>query len=250
MNIVRLLHLEWGLPNPLVSDFHLTSVLRGIKRCVGDAPTRKLPITPDILLKLLSKLDLRSTMDSVWWAATLLSFFGLLRRSNVLTDQASFNPDLSLCRRDIIFHDWGIMVIIRKTKTIQNQERCLQIPLPRTVGHRLCPVQAIFHAFHATPSAPIGGPAFVVPVGSKFKPLSPAVFVTKMRCLLTDCGIDGSRYAGHSLRRGGASWAYNSGVAVDNIRVLVDWKSQAYTIYIQPDLGNLRDSIKQMILKT
>ena len=44
-------------------------------------------------------------------------------------------------------------------------------------------------------------------------------------------------YAGHSLRRGGATWAYNAGVPVDTMRILGDccilgdYKSKAYTAY-------------------
>lgn len=250
MNIIRLLHLEWGLPNPMTANFNLQCVLRGIRRDLGDAPTRKLPITPDLLIKFSSVLDLRCATDSTLWAAALLSFFGLLRRSNVLSTPSNFNSKTCLCRGDITFHSWGAAVRIKKTKTIQNKERQLIIPLPRSQGHRLCPVQALFHAFSFSASAPSEGPAFVIPCASGFRPLTPAVFVSQVRRLLSMCGEDSSRYAGHSFRRGGASWAYNAGVPVETIKLLGDWKSQAYTLYIQPDLSSLQNSIKQMVIRT
>lgn len=250
MNIIRLLHREWELPNPLTDNFQLDCVLRGIKRGLGDTPSRKLPITPALLLQFLGKLDLRSPTDSAVWAAALLLFFGLLRRNNALCSPSTFDPEGSLRRQDISVHEWGMLVRIRRTKTIQNKERCLMIPLPRMPSHRLCPVQAIFHAFSLTPGAPSDGPAFVLPCAAGFRPLSPAAFVSRIRSLVSLCGEDSTRYAGHSFRRGGASWAYSSGVPVDTIRILGDWRSQAYTAYISPNLSCVRDSIKQMITHT
>ena len=43
MNIVRILHLEWGLPNPLANNYQLSCVLLGIRRHIGDRPHRKTP---------------------------------------------------------------------------------------------------------------------------------------------------------------------------------------------------------------
>ena len=152
MNIIKILHLEWGLPNPnpLLFNFQLDCVMRGIKRVIDVTHSRKLPFTLILLQRILHKLDLKSIPDSVLWGAIVLAFFGLLRRSNVLCSPATFNPSTSLYRRDVVFYEWGILVLIRHTKTIQHRERCLKISLPRIPGYRLCPVQAIYHAFHFT----------------------------------------------------------------------------------------------------
>lgn len=248
MNVIRLLHLEWGLPNPVHNNFRLDSVLRGVRRDRGDAVTRKLPITPELLRKMLYNLNLNVPADCVVWAASLLMFFAMLRRSNVLSSANVFDPAKSLCRSDISVQSWGLLVEIRHTKTIQYRERSLQIPLPRIRGNSLCPVQAIALAFEKTAGASLGGPAFVIPRGSEFTPLSPANFVSRVRSLLTQCGVDASKYAGHSFRRGGASWAYAVGLPVDTIRILGDWRSQAYTAYLVPDQANLRNSIKSMVV--
>lgn len=247
MNIIRLLHLEWDLPNPMQDNFRLHSVLQGIRRDMGDTIKRKLPITPALLLQFLCKLDLNVVTDCVVWAAALLMFFGLLRRANVLTSLRDFNQTESLCRSDISVFAWGLLVKVRHTKTIQNQERCLRIPLPRILNHQLCPVQAIVLAFEKSAAAPAEGPAFVIPRGSGFVPLTPAAFVARVRSLLLGYGVDASSYAGHSFRRGGATWAYESGLSTETIRILGDWRSQAYMAYLQPDLSTLRNSIESMV---
>ena len=36
MNIIRLMHVEWGLGNPLQNNFIVSSLLKGIRRLLGD----------------------------------------------------------------------------------------------------------------------------------------------------------------------------------------------------------------------
>jgi hypothetical protein len=52
LNIVRIMHLEAGLVNPLCDNYELNMVKRGVARQLGSPPEQKLPITIDILCKL------------------------------------------------------------------------------------------------------------------------------------------------------------------------------------------------------
>jgi hypothetical protein len=85
INIVRIMHLEWNLPNPLSNNYHVQSVLRGIRRDIGDRSKQKLPITPDILLKMLPHLDISQSPDANIWAVCLMLFYGMLRKASVLS---------------------------------------------------------------------------------------------------------------------------------------------------------------------
>ena len=249
LNIIRLLHLEWQLPNPMHNNYQLNCVLRGIRPSIGDSPSRKLPVNPAMLAQILSKLDLSSAGDSNIWAAGLLMFFAMLRRSNVLCSEKSFDPSKHLRRRDLVFHEWGILVHIRWTKTIQFKERTLDIPLPRMPKHPLCPVAAIFHAWSFSRGSPMDGPAFLVPVKDALKPLSSNTFINRIKEILKSCGVNSSLYSGHSFRRGGATWAYQVGVPVDTIRIIGDWKSNAYTSYINCSVPLIRRALSSMVKK-
>ena len=68
-----------------------------------------------------------------------------------------------------------------------------------------------------------------------------------MRAALSASGCDTTRYAGHSFRRGGATWAYKVGLPVDTIRMLGDWRSSAFQAYIALDEGQLRSAVASMI---
>ena len=49
LNIVRVLHLDAGLPNPLQNDWEIQMIKRGVARLKGVPIRQKLPITIEIL---------------------------------------------------------------------------------------------------------------------------------------------------------------------------------------------------------
>jgi len=53
----------------------------GIKQVKGEPPSQKLPITPDILMRIHSMLNMHSSFDASFWAICLVSFFGMLRKA-------------------------------------------------------------------------------------------------------------------------------------------------------------------------
>ena len=248
MNIVRILHLEWGLGNPLADNFHLHTTLQGIRRHKGDITCRKAPITPQLLLLLQNQLNLSTPKDACLWAAALLMFFGLLRRSNVLPpSRGGFDADRHLRRCDVSFSSEGTSVRVRWSKTIQFRERELLLPLPRICNHPLCPTTALFHAFRLSPEAPPQGPALVYPVDGRLAALTSIQFVELIKAKLQGhCPVQD--IAGHSFRRGGACWAYSTGVPIDTIRQLGDWRSNAYTDYTICDTSMLREAERVMSL--
>ncbi len=238
LNIVRLLHIEADFPNPLEDNWVIKSLLTGIKRAKGQAVKRKLPITPDILLRIHKRLDLSQPQAVVFWAISLLAFFSLLRKSNLLPATSSaFSPAKHLRRCDFSRMPWGLAVQIRWTKTIQFQERHFQIPLPALPGHPLCPVKAILAAFSLTPSADPQGPAFLIP-GFPSYPLLYNNFISILRSHLSHLNLPADEYAGHSFRRGGASWAFRMLLPTEAIKAMGDWSSDAYLAYLEIPLSS------------
>ena len=101
---------------------------------------------------------------------------------------------------------------VRWSKTNQFQSKSLDIPLPRLQHHRLCPVQAIFHAARQTAGADPFGPAFLCVIGGNGKPLTSEQFIVRIRQCLEAAGIPSSNIASHSFRRGGATFGYSIGL--------------------------------------
>ena len=83
LNIIRILHLDAGLSNPLDS-WELSMIKRGVHRQHGVPPKQKLPITILILREIFPLLDhFSSSFDISFWAACLIGFFGFFRKSTI-----------------------------------------------------------------------------------------------------------------------------------------------------------------------
>lgn len=247
LNIVRLLHLEWGLPNPLKDNFCVNNALKGIRRHLGDSVTQKRPITPDVLKLILSKLDVSHSFDASVWAACLIMFYGLLRKSNVLvTSESTFDSDKHLRRRDIIIFHWGIALLIRWSKTNQFNSKTIKTPLPRLRSNPLCPVQAIVNALQLSIGANPDGPALVYKLNRKIKALSYDRFIARVRQTLSACNLEGTQFASHSFRRGGATHCYAIGLSAESIKLIGDWSSSCYTRYIEKDFESRYKIVSQM----
>ena len=63
LNIIRLLHLESGLPNPLEKSWYHKSLMQGCKRALGQVARPKLPITLHLLKQTFLCLDLTLPFD-------------------------------------------------------------------------------------------------------------------------------------------------------------------------------------------
>jgi hypothetical protein len=112
LNIVRILHLEAGLANPLTDNFELNMVKRGVARQLGSPPVQKLPLDMGIIHKLFKVYDFSSPHDIAFWAALMVGFFGLLRKSTLLLQAASSKPDSCLIRGDVVNVNGDSFVLI------------------------------------------------------------------------------------------------------------------------------------------
>lgn len=228
---MTLLHKEAGLQSPVVGSFQLDQTLRGIRRKKGDLVHQKAPITPELLLTIRGQLDLSSPRHRAVWAAALMMFVGLLRRSNVMPPSASgFSSEKHLCRSDISFDNLGCRLRIRWSKTMQFKQQAT-VFLPRRKGHLLCPVRAVFMALDSSPGG-WDGPAIGFYAQGIFTPLTPPVFIEELRKALSGSGCDPMDYAGHSFRRGGATWLHNCGASSEMIKLMGHWSSDCYREYI------------------
>lgn len=202
LNVVRILHLQCGFSNPLqdpLFKFHKELLMRGIKRLHSNVLRQKRPITPDILHKLHRQLDLTNSLDATFWATG-----------------------------DIHVYNWGLMLLVCWSKTIQYRNRTLLVPVLKIDHSKLCLHRAIVHAFKSLASHDSAklqnSPDFVHTSGDQVKPLTYTTFTTKLKKLLEQCGFNSSQYSGHSFRCGGATFALNCGVRALYLNTSLQYK--------------------------
>lgn len=130
INIVKLMHLDHRLADPLNAP-RIQWFLQGLKRFMGCGVTRKSPITPQLLgdTDIYSTLDKNSLLDTGLWAACVVSFFAMLRRSNVtVRSKNEISSYKGLTRSDFLVTKDQVVVHVGWTKTIQFKDRMLSLP--------------------------------------------------------------------------------------------------------------------------
>lgn len=230
ISALRSYHVDMGLPVECFSSLRLRRMLAGVRRLAGPSSNLRLPITPAILSAFLRTLNLRSPVDSMFWAACCLAFFGFLRCSEfTVPSRTAFNPARHLTLSDILVDSQSspsiLYVRIKASKTDQFfTGAVIQIGLS---GSPVCAVRAVSHYLHLRGSSP--GPLFILPDG---QPLTRYSLSTFLRERLRYCGVSGY-YAPHSFRIGAATSAAAAGVPDHLIKALGRWSSDAYQTYIR-----------------
>ena len=163
------------------SDPLVARAVRGAKRVLGDAPTQALAIMPEHLILMFEKLPV-SLGHECFWAAALFAFRTLLRKCHYTMS------DSVLCRGAFQFFDWGMMITVSKTKTIQFKQKELLIPVCRVDNLSLCAVHWVENHFNHVKGRP-SHPAFLVPMGDDVEPLSYNLFSDILAVVTKKAGI-------------------------------------------------------------
>ena len=221
-------NLEWV---PVSQRYHVCKTLKSIRRLKGDVTSPVLAVSIEVLSEMASMTRLDSPCGACMNAAMSTAFFLILRKGNICDAKMdSTNTRQPIKRKQLVwYNDEGrYWIKIVHTKTIQFQEKVLWLPVPCFPSlPDICPTQALNR--HLT----INNPGMEDNLFSySGKPLSYRTFVTQFKSLLAKCGIDHKNFGGHSFRRGGATWMFSVlKLPAELIKVMGDWKSQAFQLY-------------------
>lgn len=217
----------------LTQDPLLRLVLRGAKRELGAEPSRKLPVSPDILVRLRAQADRSNPLHSACWAAVLCAWWGMFRKSSLLQRCASGPPLLRLS--SISRTGSGVVLESRYGKTNQfgRAHRVLLPELPP--AHPLCPVAALRDHLRCNRLRSGQQGLFCIATASGHLPLTARKLDAQFKDWLGKAGIGASGYSVHSLRRGGATWAARLGLSVKEVQCVGDWRSDAVNSYLSKD---------------
>ena len=230
VSAIRWVHkLNRAVP-PEFTDLDILMALKGLSVDRGLAVRQAAPITPQILAKFYSHLDLTQPEDIAWWALFLVSFFLMLRSSNVTPQtRADYDPVKQLHWSSISLSDKVALVTITWTKTVQYRQRELVIPLLSIPGSFLCPVLALRRLASLGKISSQGA----VFCDKYHYPLTYKAYLNKVKALAALSGLNPSEFSTHSFRRGGATFAYQAGVPLQLIQLQGDWQSLAVLRYLQ-----------------
>jgi hypothetical protein len=144
----------------------------------------------------------------------------------------TFNPKKQLTRRDIKLDKEGqfALVTIKWSKTRQSGQ-VLTLPLMYIPNSHLCPVTAYKNMIKIVPGKG-DTPLFKYRSRNFSMALNYQHFQTNLKHLVHLTGRDKSKYSTHSFRRGGATFAFQAGLPGEIVKLMGDWRSQAYLEYL------------------
>ena len=144
------------------SDYHFQLLLRGVKRFLGQAVSRKSPMTPSILHAAFDlSVNFRIPIHAAMWALLLVPFFTFLRKSNLVPGNMRQISSKVITWANLVFTSAGANIHVSTTKTIQCQQQSLILPIPAIPGSRLCPILALRRHLAINPG-PVSAPLFSV----------------------------------------------------------------------------------------
>lgn len=206
----------------------LELVYRGLARTSNNPPNQAHPLTIELLHEIHAILDFSVSADLVFWSIILLGFFTFARISNLVK---TTHNEFQIKRGHVKVDSHMLLLVFTKTKTLQLGNKVLKIPVLSIPSSNLCPVVAYKSMISRIP-APLESPAFVIPKGGTLAPYTYNRFEQKLKNTIAATGRNPRLFSSHSMRRGGASSAFQAGVPTELIQTQGDWASDAYLRYI------------------
>jgi len=200
------LRVRYGL-----ADDRLRLYLRGLRRTLGSAQSKKAPLTPTQLGLIRWDSGRKGLRDK---ALILVGFFGAFRNSELV----------GLNIEDVVFTPEGAILTLRKSKTDQ-EGRGREVAIGYAKRPELCPVRAL-----QTYMATLGrntGPLFVSMRKSQYTQsrLSTYAVALIVKDYADRIGLDPRQFSGLSLRAGFVTTAALMGATEEEIALQTGHKS-------------------------
>ena len=165
-------------------------------------------------------------------AIFLTAFYAFLRMSNIAPHSSkAFEPTKHFLRQDLIFHHPGAHLLVKWTKTLQDNRSHHWVQLPKLENMYLCPVKALA-ALLSSRNLPPTAPLFA----NNFSPFTQVIDThvrDALRKVLTLLAIPSNGHGFHTFRRSGATFAFHHNASLQDIMAHGLWRSSAVWLYLQ-----------------
>ena len=215
-------------PSPFTS-YYVAAAMKSIEVNSRHQPEQKDGITPEQLDSVIS-INLWETRDYTLACIFAFGFAGFFRQSNLVPRAAaSFDPTRHFTRGDVTAEGAGLTVRVKWTKTLQKYKEATSVHLPPIPGRACCPVTAFRSMVLTSPTRASHQPLFVFPDGA---PMTLGYVNKQWARSLKAVGLNPKDFSLHSLRRGGASAVWGTGLATPtDIMRHGTWASDSWRAY-------------------
>ena len=224
LSATRAMLAEYGVSLDWKAWYKLRKVLFGYKKLLHPPRKKKLPITTALLRLIAASFTYHSLSydQKVMWDALLLGVFLLLRCGEITVPslrQAADAPKIWQLNRGSSSHSSALFSLFLPKSKTDLWSHGVNLSVWATVGGPICPAAACERVLARQRRS-----SFLFELESG-KPLCRKQLVDQIRgwILLTDIGIPVDKFAGHSMRIGGAQSLIEAGAAKDFTAILGRW---------------------------
>ena len=228
-------HRLAGVNDP-TKVFWVLEMLKGYGK-LGSRQDTRLPITLPILRNMLQQTPTLCSSEYrayLFKAMCTTAFFAFLRIGEITCcprSQTVFQIDQVVKLVDNSGSITGLKLTFANFKHSYNRSN-VSLTLNRRTD--ICPVQSLLDYFAWRGLT--AGPLFRTRDGHA---VSRKLFADHLALTFRSCGLDSTRYKGHSFRIGAATFAAENGYSDAQIRLMGRWQSDAYRKYIRcPSLSS------------
>ena len=212
--------------------FVVKKLIDGNKRSKSPQKDSRLPITMELLVKILSVLPIVCSShyeSEIFTAAYALAYYGLFRVGELTVDsmgtQTGKSHTVQVGDAKIVGDTLEIYLATSKT---DQSGKGVSIHISAQANKTLCPVFNLKKFLNSRPL--FGGPLVCHFDGN---PLTRYQFAAILKKSLSLLGVDYSHMTSHSFRIGMATTCVIAGIPDEHIKTLGRWKSGAYLRYIR-----------------
>jgi len=220
-----------GLPNPTEGLHVLPLILRGATRLRTEKRRTVRPLTISLLELLKSHIKTDTLKGANLWAALCMGVHGLFRSGEIIGKFGIKWENVSSASTD----NTHIRINLDKSKTDPFGKGVIVNLFARS--DTTCPVRALTQLRMLQGRMRKDRFVFRNAVGQRHYPLSS--FMNEFRHALSslasarpDLGLVAKEFAGHSMRRGGATSLFLRGVSELEIKIVGRWTSEAFRLYL------------------
>jgi hypothetical protein len=241
------LHHAHDLPSPDITHFSVKDTLAGIRRRRVELPHRKSPLLPTHLLDIYSKLAIvPANYRATFWAACLVAFFSLFRRSNLFHSRR--NTKFIRTKNVDMSDKSKLLLTVPVLKTCKFASADLTVPLAAIRHSELCPVTAVRKLVSSVPLLPDSPLFSYIGKDGKLTAMHADLFSDTLKKTLAAAGYPPQKFSAHSFRRGAATFAASLGVTSEELKAQGNWSSSCFERYIVRDPA-LRLSFTKAVTK-
>ena len=219
---------EWKIPDLKHEKIHF--YLKSIQKTSPFSVKMHSIIDTSLLSDIVSTCRL-TFLGDVFKAVYLTAFFGFFRLSNLVPHTIStFSLMKHLTRGDIFFSQKFVIILIKWSKPMQNNNQARLIKLPLLNNH-LCPFLALKRCLQIIPGSK-NDPLFQFKSGSIWLPLTDNRVRSHLKNVLSLLNLPPAFITFHSFRRSGATFAFNHNVSLQEIQRHGTWTSDCVWRYV------------------